>query len=243
MDKSLLLAGSLVVAAMGAAATPALAQTNDAATLMAMSSGDLNRELQSRYDAGLAASNDPALINADDSRYLWALEAKVQCGIAIGFMRSSTRDETSIRNCAEAYMRMQMVPQAPPAARVIPPPQPPARRPDTCNDEVVATVFFDFDSSVVTPAASSILQTVSQQIAACGWTRLDVVGHTDQAGSDQYNMGLSRERADAVAAALRSLGTGAARIEVGAQGESNPRVPLADGTRSPQNRRVEIAAD
>ncbi|KLE35975.1 hypothetical protein AAW00_00010 [Aurantiacibacter luteus] len=228
-----------------ACATPATAQSNDYNSLMALDNSGLQRELTLRYDAGLAASLDDSIISSDDPRYLWALETKVQCGIALGFMRSSTRDETSIRNCANAYARMQVVP-APPPARVTPPvqvAQPPARRPDNCDDSLVATVFFDFDMAEVTPAAAAILDTVGQQVRACGWSRLNVVGHTDQAGSDQYNMGLSRARADAVAAALRSRNMGSIGLDVGAQGENNPRVPLPDGTRSPQNRRVEISAD
>src|SRR6476659_9893741 len=67
---------------MGAA--PAWAQAG-APDLMAMDVGSLRGEIQSRYDAALARSVDPAIVNANDSRYIWANEAKVQCGIAIGF--------------------------------------------------------------------------------------------------------------------------------------------------------------
>lgn len=240
MRMSCLLAASCSVLA-ATVSMPASAQSDDYSSLMALDNGSLESELTMRYEAALAASLDNSVVSADDPRYLWALEAKAQCGIALGFMESSTRDETSIRNCTMAYARMSELP-APPAARVIPPPPPPPRRPDICSDPIVGTVFFDFDSSAITSAASPTLDTVAQHISICGWTGLTVVGHTDQAGSDQYNLGLSRERADAVAAALRSR-NGSVPIETRAEGESNPRVPLPDGTRSPQNRRVEISAD
>jgi outer membrane protein OmpA-like peptidoglycan-associated protein len=232
------LGGAILVVSSPAAQ----AQSQDTAELMALGDSALVGELDRRYQAGLAASLDNSFIAADDPRYLWALETKVQCGIALGFMESSTRDETSIGKCAEAFDRMNDV-SAPPVATVIPPPPPPQQRPDLCDDAIVGMVFFDFDEATLRPDAEPILNSVAQNISVCGWTALTVVGHTDQAGSDAYNIALSQERADAVAASLRSRNIGGVRIDVAARGESEPRVPLADGTRSPQNRRVEISAD
>lgn len=231
------LAGTLIAGS----SLQANAQSQDALELMAMGDGALESELTLRYEAGLAASLDDGFISADDPRYLWALETKVQCGIALGFMKSSTRDETSISNCARAHGLMNQVP-TPPAAIVIPPPPPPPRRPDQCDDAIAGMVFFDFDEAVLRPDAEPVLDSVVDNISVCGWGSLTVVGHTDQAGSDDYNIGLSQERADAVAAALRARNV-SLPLDVEARGESEPRVPLDDGTRSPQNRRVEISAD
>ncbi|WP_139323556.1 OmpA family protein, partial [Roseomonas sp. TAS13] len=61
-----------------------------------------------------------------------------------------------------------------------------------------------------------------------------------RSGTPQYNMGLSRRRADAVAAELVRQGIQRSEITVEAFGESRPLVPTADGVREPQNRRVEI---
>ena len=227
------------ILASTAVATTAAAQGDDYAALTGQSDAALVDALEMRYEAGLAASQDPAYINADDPRYLWALETKVQCGIALGFMKSSTRDETSIRNCTNAYLYMQRQPM-PPVVQA--PPPPPPRRPDSCNDAVVGLVFFDFDMAVVNGDGAQTVANVVDNIRDCGWTALTVVGHTDQAGSADYNMGLSEARADAVEDALRSRGA-TIGITTRAEGESNPRVPLPDGTRNPQNRRVEISAD
>lgn len=225
-------------------ATAAHAQDSDYAQLMSLDENSLEREIQMRYDAGLATSLDPAIIAANDSRYLWALETKVQCGIALGFLKSSTRDEVSIGKCVQAYGLMTYVAPPPPVRRApAPPPPPPVQRPSICDDEIAGIVFFDFDMASLTPEAANTLNTITTNIAACGWTSFNVVGHTDQAGSDQYNMGLSQERAASVKAAMTSRGVSANAITTAAQGESNPRVPLPDGTRSPQNRRVEISAD
>lgn len=233
---------ALGVACVAFSGSAAMAQSQDYAELMALGDAALVDELERRYQAGLAASLDNSVIAADDPRYLWALEAKAQCGIALGFMESSTRDATSIGNCVTAYRRMSDVP-TPPAVTVIPPPQPPQQRPASCDDAIVGMVFFDFDSAELRPDAAAALNAVTDNIGVCGWSALSVVGHTDQAGSDAYNIVLSQERADTVAAALRSRNIRGVRIEVSARGESEPRVPLPDGTRSPQNRRVEISAD
>ncbi|MEE4317547.1 OmpA family protein [Erythrobacter dokdonensis] len=219
----------------GAAAS---AQTTDASGLEALGDDALVDELARRYDDALAASLDNNVTAANDSRHLWALEAKVQCAIALGYMKSSTRDAPSIRKCARAHDLMRR--QAPPPVVQVAPPPPPPRRPDFCSDSGLVTVFFEFDSTEIQPDAMTILDTVAQQTGVCGWKALAVVGHTDQAGSDQYNMGLSEARAQVVAAALRAKVPAATQISVDAKGESNPRVPLADGTRSPENRRVEI---
>ncbi len=229
--------------AIGAAAasTPAFAQSGTAAELMALNNSELVGELERRYQDGLSTSLDQSIIAATDSRYLWALETKVQCGIALGFMKSSHRDPTSIGNCNRAHAQMSRV-QSPPPRAIAPPAPVPPRRADFCEDVELTTVFFDFDSSEIKPDAMVTLDTVAQQARDCGWSSLEVVGHTDQAGSDQYNLQLSRRRADAVAGALRGKVAATTQIEVDAKGESNPRVPLADGTRSPENRRVEISA-
>jgi len=217
------------------------AQTTNASDLGALEDGALVNELTNRYDAALTASLDDRLTSANDSRHLWALEAKVQCGIALGYMKSSTRDEASISKCARAYDLMNRTPRAPAARPALPPPPPPSR-PNFCTDAGLVTVFFEFDSTELQADSMSILDSASQQANACGWTALAVVGHTDQAGSDQYNLALSQQRAEVVAAALRSKVAAGTVINVDAKGEANPRVPLADGTRSPENRRVEITA-
>ncbi|GAA0283552.1 hypothetical protein GCM10009127_26310 [Alteraurantiacibacter aestuarii] len=221
----------------------AKAQDSDFARLMAMDLSSLQGEIQTRYDAGLAASLSEGVIAADDARYVWALEAKVQCGIALGFLKSSTRDDTSIRNCQRAHALMTYAPPPTPVAVALPPPPPPPQSPAICNDEVVAIVFFEFDSAQIASDTNQTLDSIIANIPICGWRSFQVVGHTDQAGTDAYNIVLSQERADAVVEALQARGVARAAMTSSAAGESNPRVPLPDGTRSPQNRRVEISAD
>ncbi|MGE4527687.1 MAG: OmpA family protein [Rhodospirillaceae bacterium] len=101
-------------------------------------------------------------------------------------------------------------------------------------------VFFDFDKATLTPEAQTILNKAAVAFKSGKKPRIDLTGHADRAGSETYNMKLSKRRADAVKAALVRLGVPAAEIGVAAKGESAPLVQTPDGVREPQNRRVEI---
>lgn len=191
-------------------------------------------QIQQRYDAALAATLDPALVSADDTRYTWGSEAKVQCGIALGYFKSGTRDETSISKCNMASEMMLRRP-APPA-----PPPPPPPPPQACPSELPGMVFFDWDSAEVPADARQTVQFVSTNAARCNWRNITVTGHADKSGGNEYNMGLSQRRAQAVASLLASSGVSSGSINTAARGEEQPRVPTADGVREAQNRRVEI---
>ncbi|WP_342238411.1 OmpA family protein [Inquilinus sp. OTU3971] len=101
-------------------------------------------------------------------------------------------------------------------------------------------VFFDFDSSRLTPEARSIVASAATDALRGESTRIDVTGHTDRSGTDAYNQALSVRRAEAVRRELVSDGVADNLIIVRGVGESDPLVPTADGVREPQNRRVEI---
>src|SRR3569623_899478 len=67
-------------------------------------------------------------------------------------------------------------------------------------------VFFDFNKSNLTPAATKIVDQAAAEAAAGKAAQLTVTGHTDTVGSDAYNMRLSRSRAESVAAQLETDG-------------------------------------
>jgi outer membrane protein OmpA-like peptidoglycan-associated protein len=101
-------------------------------------------------------------------------------------------------------------------------------------------VFFDFDRADVSPEAASILNNAVTAYANCGVARVMLAGHTDTAGSTQYNQGLAERRNQAVRSYMTSRGIPEGQISGQAFGESQPRVPTADGVREAQNRRVEV---
>jgi len=101
-------------------------------------------------------------------------------------------------------------------------------------------VFFDWDRADLTDRARQIVAEAAQNARRVQTTRIEVAGHADRSGTPQYNMRLSRRRAETVAAELVRHGISRNEITIEAFGESRPLVPTADGVREPQNRRVEI---
>lgn len=225
----------LTMALFAAVALPAAAQAQTAEELLGLSVPDLRGEMTKRYDAALALTRDGTTVSTDDPRYLWALQAKAQCGIALGFLKSSTKDPVSVGKCVDAYNRMLMQP-APPVVQA---PPAPVENP-ACRETIAGIVFFEWDSAVPPESAMPIIQAATQNLKACGWKGLTVTGHTDRSGSDSYNNGLSVQRAQAVSQMLNAQGADPALLTVSGRGEAEPKVPTIDGERNPQNRRVEI---
>lgn len=210
----------------------AATQTADSSDLMALGNDELKGEIGRRYDAALALTRDAAIIAADNSRHLWASQAKAQCGIALGFLKSGTKDPVSIGKCDDAFNRMQLQPPPPP------PPPPPV---SACN-RVPFIVFFDWNSSDVTAEAATTLDATVSMLRVCGFPAVELSGYTDRSGSDAYNQRLSEHRAVTIRGYLASHGVPETSITTQAFGETNPRVPTEDGVRELQNRRVEITA-
>ncbi|MFC0203502.1 OmpA family protein [Novosphingobium soli] len=129
-------------------------------------------------------------------------------------------------------------PPAPPPPAPPPPPPPPPPAP-ACNKGPYI-VFFDWDKSDITPEASTILDSAVSAYANCDSVPIMLAGYTDRSGSTTYNQGLSERRNASVRSYLTSHGIPDGSISSQGFGESNPRVPTADGVRELQNRRVEI---
>jgi OmpA-OmpF porin, OOP family len=103
-------------------------------------------------------------------------------------------------------------------------------------------VLFDFDRSNITKAGQAVIDQVLADAGKTGLANVHIsaTGHTDRAGTEEYNMALSLRRADAVREALLKGGVTADAITVAGRGESEPAVPTADGVKEQANRRVEI---
>lgn len=101
-------------------------------------------------------------------------------------------------------------------------------------------VTFDFDSARIWKEGDAVLKNVAGVLVQYPQTMIDVVGHTDNVGSDSYNQDLSDRRAQAVANKLRDYGVASQRLMVMGQGESQPKASNDTEQGRAQNRRVEI---
>jgi OOP family OmpA-OmpF porin len=129
-------------------------------------------------------------------------------------------------------------PTTPPPAAAAPPPPPPAAAPPAPARQFV--VYFEFDKSNLTPEGARVVQDAAAAYKATGSARVAITGYTDAAGTQQYNLGLSKRRADTVRAALVRNGVPDGAIAEAWRGKENLAVPTPDGVREPRNRRVEI---
>jgi outer membrane protein OmpA-like peptidoglycan-associated protein len=103
-------------------------------------------------------------------------------------------------------------------------------------------VLFEFDAAELTEAADSELKAVVNELQDIDSGDLEIVGHTDNEGTEEYNQQLSEERADSVYTRLEELMDLEIFDSVTTSGESL-REPIADnGTEEgrAQNRRVEL---
>lgn len=132
----------------------------------------------------------------------------------------------------------------PPAPTPPPPPPPPVVEaapppPPVCNKGPYI-VFFDWDKANITPEAASVLDSAVVAYGNCERVPIMLAGYADRSGTEKYNLALSERRNASVRAYITQRGVPDAAISSQAFGESNPRVPTADGVRELQNRRVEI---
>ncbi|WP_036221831.1 OmpA family protein [Maritalea myrionectae] len=103
-----------------------------------------------------------------------------------------------------------------------------------------SNVTFQTDQSNVEPQFYETLNSVAVVLQNYPKTLVDVYGHTDSTGSDQYNLELSNRRAMSVANYVSGRGVDPRRIYVTGLGETQPIASNATESGRAQNRRVEI---
>ncbi|TWG95474.1 outer membrane protein OmpA-like peptidoglycan-associated protein [Mesorhizobium sp. J18] len=103
-----------------------------------------------------------------------------------------------------------------------------------------SNITFETDRDSIMPAFYPTLNSVTLVLQKYKQTLVDVYGHTDSTGSDQYNMDLSQRRASAVASYLTAQGVDSRRFAIIGMGETQPIASNDTEAGRAQNRRVEI---
>lgn len=138
-----------------------------------------------------------------------------------------------------------VVPPPPPPPVIVPapapapaPPPPPAPKPREVFR--MSGVYFDFDKSNLKPVGKDTLEAAVKYLNANPGARVEIVGHSDSIGTDQYNRSLSDRRATAVRRYLQERGIDASRMSIRAAGESDPAADNGTTEGRALNRRVVI---
>jgi len=102
------------------------------------------------------------------------------------------------------------------------------------------TVHFDFDSAAIKPTERSKIDAVAQVLKSKPNTKVQVEGHCDERGTEEYNRALGERRALAVREYLINAGISADRIFTISYGEDRPVDPGHNEAAWAKNRRAEF---
>ncbi|HYT25836.1 MAG TPA: OmpA family protein [Actinomycetota bacterium] len=194
-----------------------------------------------RNSAGLHCAAD--LLGRLEVELEWAGHEELDCGTCRSNSHIAIAEQlaAAARRLADSCATPPPPPPPPPPVVVVPPPPPPKPvERETTIVSVPNVVHFAYNVSTVGPATSAVLQQVSAMMVKNPGVSLHLVGHTDSRGSVEYNMKLSRKRAEAVRDFLVTAGVEDGRLGIGWEGKSRP-LRLAAGVRDfAYNRRVEF---
>ena len=108
------------------------------------------------------------------------------------------------------------------------------------QQNILQIVYFDFDNSNLSEVS---IEEIKRFIANNKDVikKFIIVGHTDTVGTQEYNMTLSLERAEAVRDVLLNLEIKKENIKIFGKGENDLKIKTAEGIAHPANRRAEIS--
>ena len=101
-------------------------------------------------------------------------------------------------------------------------------------------IYFDFDSSHLTPEAQRVVEAHAQYLAGNPGMAVVLEGHADERGTREYNLALGEHRANTVNEMFQGLGVAPDAIRTISYGEERPVSMGQDESAWSLNRRVEI---
>jgi len=105
---------------------------------------------------------------------------------------------------------------------------------------VLDNINFETNSADLTLSSYASLNRATELILRNPKLKIEIAAHTDDVGSDAYNLKLSERRAASVMAYFRSQGVPDGQLVAKGYGETEPTVPNTDDLSRATNRRVEL---
>ncbi len=108
------------------------------------------------------------------------------------------------------------------------------------GDVGAVVVRFKYDEAVLTAEDKLALNAAAEKLKTNPSSKIQVVGHTDERGSIEYNLALGERRAQAVREYLNSMGVSGGQITTMSMGEEQPVSDGHDEASWGQNRRANV---
>lgn len=106
--------------------------------------------------------------------------------------------------------------------------------------KALVNIHFDYDKADIKEADRAILQGIADFMKAFPAAKLEIEGHCDERGTNEYNLALGNRRAAAALAYLKTLGVDEARFTTISFGKEKPLCTEAKEACWSQNRRGEF---
>jgi peptidoglycan-associated lipoprotein len=123
-----------------------------------------------------------------------------------------------------------------------PPPREARPEPAPKAPPELETIYFEFDDSGLRPDAKATLRASAEDLKKSPNIRVEVQGHCDNRGTNEYNLALGNRRANSAKRYLIDLGIRASRIETVSFGEERPAVRGNNEVAWARNRRDNFVA-
>lgn len=104
------------------------------------------------------------------------------------------------------------------------------------------TAYFDFDKSEIRSDMRDVLKANAEMLKGTDVVTM-IAGHTDERGSEEYNLALGERRAESVRKYLQALGVPSSQMRIKSYGESRPAVNGHDESAWGLNRRAEFTTN
>jgi outer membrane protein OmpA-like peptidoglycan-associated protein len=105
---------------------------------------------------------------------------------------------------------------------------------------ILQNIQFEYNSAALTESSEAGIQMLTEFLQRNPLLKVELAGHTDNVGSDSYNLKLSSERAEVVRQALVNKGIDATRLTAQGYGATRPLVPNDSEEHRAMNRRTEM---
>jgi len=129
----------------------------------------------------------------------------------------------------------------PPPAPTPPAPEPSRPTAEPTLEQALQSVYFDFDSAVLRDDARRTLDRNIEWLKSHSDVRVQIEGHCDERGTEEYNLHLGERRANSVRDYLVKNGVAPSRLFTISYGEQRPVDPGHNETAWAKNRRAQFS--